>query len=70
MSLTRVEKILRRGAATREAVGRLQELLVEGLEHGFFDARIEIRTVRSQRRELIISAGKSFKFNIPPSELN
>ena len=53
----------------REALDHLEELVVEGLKHGFFDYTISCQITPGGRRELLIRAGKSHKFTIPPEEL-
>jgi hypothetical protein len=42
---------------------------LEAIEYGFFDATISVRIVEGKRRELVISAGKSYKFHIPEGEV-
>ena len=53
----------------REALDRLEGLVVDGLRHGF-SLRDRLRDrQRRQRRELVIEAGKSHKFTIPEDEV-
>ena len=52
----------------REALDRLEGLIVDGLKHGFFDYSIACETSNG-KRHIVIQAGKSYKFTIPESEL-
>ncbi len=47
----------------------LRLILSDGIEHGFFHAEISVTTPRSDRREVLISAGQSFKYTIRTDEL-
>ena len=53
----------------REAVDRLEWLVVDGLKHGFFDYSIACEIGNSGKRQLVIRAGKSHKFTIPENEV-
>jgi hypothetical protein len=53
----------------REALDRLETLVLDGLRHGFFDYSITCEVANGSRRHLVIRAGKSHKFTIPESEL-
>jgi len=53
----------------REALDRLEALVVDGLKHGFFDYSIACEVVNGGKRKLVICAGKSHKFTIPEHEL-
>ena len=44
-------------------------ILRDGIDHGFFSATISVQTVRAGRREVLISAGKSYKFSINDDDL-
>ncbi len=57
------------GGQVREALDRLRGLVVEGLEHGFFDYSISCEIGNKGRRQLVIRAGKSHKFTIPEDDL-
>ena len=52
-----------------EARARLEEVVVEGLRHGFFDCAISCEIGNGGRRQLVIRAGKSHKFFIPEEEV-
>jgi hypothetical protein len=53
----------------REALDRLERLVVDGLKHGFFDYSITCEIVSGGRRNLVIRAGMSHKFTIPAEEV-
>jgi hypothetical protein len=53
----------------REALDRLEALVVDGLKHGFFDYSIACEVANGGRRQLVIRAGKSHKFTIPEDEV-
>jgi hypothetical protein len=53
----------------REALKRLEGLVVDGLKHGFFECSISCEVASGGKRQLIICAGKSYKFTIPEHEL-
>ncbi len=48
----------------REALDRLEGLVVDGLKHGFFDYSIACEIASGGKRQLVIRAGKSHKFTI------
>jgi len=52
-----------------EALAFLEKIVVDGLQHGFFDCSIEIRIRNGRKRDLVIRAGKVHKFIIPEDEL-
>ena len=57
------------GRQLREALDRIEGLIVEGLCHGFFHCSIHCEIGKDGRRDLVIEAGKSHKFTIPADEL-
>jgi hypothetical protein len=57
------------GRQLREALDRIEGLVVDGLRHGFFDYSIACEIGKDGRRQLVIRAGKSHKFTIPEDEL-
>src|SRR5262249_43339830 len=57
------------GPQLRKALNRVQTLIVDGLQHGFFEYRVSCEIVSGGKRELVIRAGKSDKFTIPDDEL-
>jgi hypothetical protein len=52
-----------------EALAFLENIVVDGLQHGFFDCSIEIRLGNGRKRDLVIRAGKVHKFIIREDEL-
>ena len=58
-----------KGGQVREALDRLEGLVVDGLKHGFFDYSIACEVANGGKRQLVIRAGKSHKFTIPESEV-
>ena len=57
-----------RSSQVREALDRLEGLVIDGLKHGFFDYSIACQTANG-KRHIVIQAGKSYKFTIPENEL-
>jgi hypothetical protein len=57
------------GPQVRQAMARLEQLVLEGLQHGYFRCTISSAVGKGNRRELVIEAGKSHKFTIPEDEL-
>lgn len=53
----------------REALDRLEGLVLDGLKHGFFDYSIACEIANGGKRQLVIRAGKSHKFTIPVNEV-
>jgi hypothetical protein len=52
-----------------DALKRINQLVVEGLRHGFFRCEISVEIGKGSRREMVIEAGKSHKFHIPEEDL-
>jgi hypothetical protein len=57
------------GPQLREALDRIERLVVDGLRHGFFECSLTCEIGKDGRRELVIRAGKSDKFTIREDEL-
>ena len=53
----------------REALDRLEGLIVDGLKHGFFRYSVVCEVSNGGKRQLVIRAGKSYKFTIPEDEV-
>jgi hypothetical protein len=53
----------------RAALDTLENLIIDGLQHGFFQYSIACEVGNGGKRHLIISAGKSHKFTLRPDEL-
>jgi hypothetical protein len=58
-----------KGGQVREALDRLEGLVIDGLKHGFFDYSIACEVAKGGKRQLVIRAGKSHKFTIPEDEV-
>ena len=58
-----------RGPQLREALEYVEWIIVDGLQHGFFEYAISCETVHGRKRQLVIRAGKNHKFTIPEDEL-
>jgi hypothetical protein len=48
---------------------RLQEIILDGLRHGFFDCSITCELVKGGNRRVVVKAGKSHQFTIKEEEL-
>ena len=57
------------GPQLREALDRLDRILLDGLCHGHFRCTIASVIGKNNRRDLVIEAGKSYKFTIPEEDL-
>jgi hypothetical protein len=57
------------GRQVREALGHLEDLVLDGLRHGFFNYSIACEIGNGGKRQLVIRAGKSHKFVIPEDDL-
>lgn len=51
------------------AMELLRSALIDGMDHGFFEASISVETRKADRREVTIRAGKSYKFSIRVEDL-
>ena len=58
-----------RGGQLRKALDHVEQIIVDGLRHGFFEYAISCEVVHGRKRQLVIRAGKSHKFTIPEDEL-
>jgi hypothetical protein len=57
------------GPQLRDALDRIEALVVEGLRHGFFEYSLVCEVGKDGRRRLLIRAGKSHQFTIREDEL-
>ena len=57
------------GPRVRDALARLEQFVLDGLQHGYFRCTVSSTIGKGNRRELVIEAGKSHKFTIPEDEL-
>jgi len=53
----------------RDLLQLLEELVLDGLQHGFFGYAIDGVIGPGGRRDVVIRAGKSHKFTIPEDDL-
>ena len=53
----------------RDALDHIEEVVVDGLRHGFFQCTIKGEVVKDKKRVLLIEAGKSEKFTIRNEEI-
>ena len=51
------------------ALAKLEQEILDGLRHGFFEYVVSCEIVTGQRRRLTIRAGKSHRFTIPEEDL-
>jgi hypothetical protein len=47
----------------------LQEIILDGLRHGFFDCVVTCEMVNGRKRRVLIKAGKSHQFTIREEDL-
>ena len=52
------------------ALKKLEELVVAGLRHGFFEYAVICETIKGEKRGLVIKAGESHRFVIPKEEID
>jgi hypothetical protein len=57
------------GPQFRDPIERIVEIMTDGLVHGHFRYTISCGIGKGNRRELVVEAGKSYKFTIPEEEL-
>jgi hypothetical protein len=53
-----------------KAIAKVVSELREGLRHGFFDYRLRGEIVNGRKRQVVLEAGKKYKFTIPEEELD
>ena len=51
------------------ALQKLEQLVLDGLRHGYFDCTVSIETINGKKRRLLIKAGRSYNFIITQEEL-
>ena len=52
------------------ALRKLRQEVIDGVGHGFFHYTVSCEIVNGRTRRMIITAGKSHRFNIPEEELD
>jgi hypothetical protein len=60
---------LRRARQVDRALSQLREIVLRGLEHGFFECSVSGEIIQERKRRLLIKAGHSFLFVIAADEL-
>ena len=53
----------------QEALARLEEIVRDGLRHGFFECVVSSEVTQGKMRRLVIKAGKSYQFVIPVDDV-
>jgi hypothetical protein len=53
-----------------KAMAKVTSELRDGLKHGFFDYRLRGEIVKGRKRQLVLEAGKKYKFTILEEELD
>jgi hypothetical protein len=51
------------------ALSQLRDIVLRGLEHGFFECTVSGEIIQQGKRRLVIKAGHSFRFVIEAHEL-
>jgi hypothetical protein len=52
-----------------EALAHFDKIVVDGLQHGFFECSITCQIMNRGARQLVIRAGKSYQFTIRQEDL-
>jgi predicted hotdog family 3-hydroxylacyl-ACP dehydratase len=52
-----------------EVLRHIEQVLTEGLRHGFFECSIAGETTNGGKRQVVVRAGKSHKFNLSKDEI-
>lgn len=58
------------GNGRKLALEKLEQLVLEGLRHGFFECSVVCEVLNGKKRRLVIKAGVSHQFIILPNELD
>jgi hypothetical protein len=54
---------------SRRALKKLEQIVLEGLRHGFFEYTVVCEAIKGRNRRLVIKAGVSHQFVIPIEEI-
>ncbi len=57
------------GSQLDKAIAKVISELREGLKHGFFEYRLRGEIINGHKRQLVVEAGKKYKFTILEEEL-
>jgi hypothetical protein len=52
------------------ALKKLQQIVIGGLQHGFFECTVTCEIISGQKRRFVIKAGESHQFTIPWEEID
>lgn len=52
-----------------DALQRLIEVLTDGMQHGHFGCTVSVKIGKRGKREVLLEAGKSYRFMIPAEEI-
>lgn len=47
---------------------KINQEILSGIKHGFFDFQITCETVKDKKRKVTVTTGKSYQFYIPEDE--
>lgn len=53
----------------RRALLKLEEVVLNGLRHGFCEITLSCQTTKEKKRRLVITAGNSYQFTIPIDDI-
>jgi hypothetical protein len=54
---------------TAAALAQIEQIVVDGLKHGFFEYSIVCQIVKGGARQLVVRAGKSYQFTIRQEDI-
>ena len=57
------------GGECKRALKKLEQIVIEGLRHGFFECTVACDIIKGEKRRLLIKAGVSHQFIIPMEEI-
>lgn len=57
-------------ASQNDVEERILEIFRENLDHGFFECNISCEKINGKCLKLVVTDGKSYKFNIPEGGIN
>jgi hypothetical protein len=53
---------------TDRALRRVVAEILDGLRHGYFEVTVSCEVIAQGRRRLVLRAGKSYQFVVPPDD--
>ncbi len=57
------------GAEVAELLDFIEKTIIADLGHGYFEVTVRCDIASKGRREVVVKAGKSYKFNIPDDQV-